>query len=409
MVRIDPVLAIPLLSNLGDIAFKVDLEIATLAMTKIDRYLLFLYSRVFLICLLTLSGLLIVIQLFTNLDELIAYGKVRGSFALGLAEYFSPYMLNIYDRMCGFLTLLATMFVISWLYRTHEMTALLAAGISKGRILRPILVLSGILILVAAVSRELLVPRYSTMLSKTPQELLGESIRPIRPTEDVEMGILIAGKNLQPATMSINLPIFRFLGPASTVTQQITGLSAKFLEGDETHPAGYLVLEPKSADPLIGKSSVKTEKGFFLFLPTDTAWLKPNECFVPSKLEFDVLRGGTAKQFASTSDLIWRMRNQSHYYGAELTVLVHTRFIQPLLDFTQLLIGIPMILSNRNRNLVSMLISCILGYAAFFGVSIGMQTLGANETLLSPAAAAWAPLLIFGPFAWAQSSKAMQS
>jgi lipopolysaccharide export LptBFGC system permease protein LptF len=56
-----------------------------------------------------------------------------------------------------------------------------------------------------------------------------------------------------------------------------------------------------------------------------------------------------------------------------------------------------------------MLISCILGYAAFFGVSIGMQTLGANETLLSPAAAAWAPLLIFGPFAWAQSSKAMQS
>jgi lipopolysaccharide export system permease protein len=394
---------------LGDIAFKVDLEIATLAMTKIDRYLLFLYSRVFVICFLTLSGLLIVIQLFTNLDELIAYGKVRGSFALGLAEYFSPYMLNIYDRMCGFLTLLATMFVISWLYRTHEMTALLAAGISKGRILRPILVLSGILILVAAASREYLVPRYSTMLSKTPQELLGESIRPIRPTEDVEMGLLIAGRNLQPANMTINQPIFRFLGPASIVTQQITGYSAKFLAADETHPAGYLVLEPKSADPLAGKNSVRTDKADFLFLPTDTTWLKPNECFVPSKLEFDVLRGGTAKQFASTSDLIWRMRNQSHYYGADLTVIVHKRFIQPLLDFTQLLIGIPMILSNRNRNLVSMLLSCILGYAAFFGVSIGMHTLGANETLLSPAAAAWAPLLIFGPFAWAQSSKAMQS
>jgi lipopolysaccharide export system permease protein len=394
---------------LGDIAFKVVLEIATPAMTKIDRYLLFLYSRVFLICFLTLSGLLIVIQLFTNLDELIAYGKVRGSFALGLAEYFSPYMLNIYDRMCGFLTLLATMFVVSWLYRTHEMTALLAAGISKGRILRPILVLSGILILVAAVSRECLVPRYSAMLSKTPQELLGESIRPIRPTEDVEMGILIAGRNLQPANMMINQPIFRFLGPASTVTQQITGSSAKFLVGDEMHPPGYLVLDPKSADPLNGKLSVRTEKGDFLFLPADTTWLKPNECFVPSKLEYDVLRGGTAKQYASTSDLIWRMRNQSHYYGADLTVIVHTRFIQPLLDFTQLLIGIPMILSNRNRNLVSMLISCILGYAAFFGVSIGVHTLGANETLLSPAAAAWAPLLIFGPFAWAQSSKAMQS
>ena len=93
------------------------------------------------------------------------------------------------------------------------MTALLAAGISKGRIVRPIMILSAILILFAAVSRELLIPRYSSMLSKTPQELLGESIRPIRPTEDFEMGVLIAGRNLaackcddQPAHFSVPEP-----------------------------------------------------------------------------------------------------------------------------------------------------------------------------------------------------------
>ena len=378
-------------------------------MTTIDRYLLFLYSRVFLICFLTLSGLLIVVQIFTNLDELIAYGKVRGSFVLGLAEYFTPYMLSIYDRMCGLLTLLATMFVVAWLYRTHEMTALLAAGISKGRIIRPIMILSAILILIAAVSRELLIPRYSSMLSKTPQELLGESIRPIRPTEDVEMGVLIAGRNLQPANAMINQPIFRFLSPATQVTQQITGLSAKFLIADDTHPPGYLVSNAKGADPLAGKNSVRTDQGAFLLLPTDNPWLKPDECFIPSKLEFDVLRGGAAKQFAATSDLMWRIRNQSHYYGADLKVAVHTRFIQPLLDFTQLLIGIPMILSNRNRNLVSMILKCVISFAAFFGISIGLHALGANETILSPALAAWTPLLVFGPVAWAQSRRAMQS
>ncbi len=378
-------------------------------MTTIDRYLLFLYSRVFLICFLTLSGLLIVVQVFTNLDEMIAYGKVRGSFALGLAEYFTPYMLSIYDRMCGLLTLLATMFVVAWLYRTHEMTALLAAGISKGRIIRPIMILSAILISFAAVSRELLIPRYSAMLSKTPQELLGESIRPIRPTEDVEMGVLIAGRNLQPANAMINQPIFRFMSPAAQVTQQITGWSAKFLMADDMHPPGYLVSNAKGAESLSGKNSVRTEQGVFLLLPTDNPWLKPEECFVPSKLEFDVLRGGAAKQFAATSDLVWRVRNQSHYYGADLKVTVHTRFIQPLLDFTQLLIGIPMILSNRNRNLVSMIISCIVSFAAFFGISIGLHALGATETFLTPAMAAWAPLLVFGPIAWAQSRRAMQS
>ena len=378
-------------------------------MTKIDRYLLFLYSRVFLICFLTLSGLLVVVQVFTNLDEMIAYGKFRGSFILGLAEYFSPYMLSIYDRMCGLLTLLATMFVVAWLVRTHEMTALLAAGISKGRIIRPIVILSAFLILFAAVSRELLIPRYSSMLSKTPQELLGESIRPIRPTEDIEMGVLIAGRNLQPANSIIVQPIFRFLGPAANLTPQITGQSAKFLAADENHPQGYLVENAKGTEPLAGKTSVRTDQGVFLLLPLDTPWLKPKECFIPSKLEYDLLRGGGAKQFSSTSDLIWRMQNQSHYYGADLTVAVHTRLIQPLLDFTQLLLGIPMILSNRNRNLVSMMFSCVISFAAFFGISIGLHALGANETILTPATAAWAPLLIFGPYAWAQTRHAMQS
>jgi len=378
-------------------------------MTKIDRYLLFLYSRVFLICFLTLSGLLVVVQVFTNLDEMIAYGKFRGSFILGLAEYFSPYMLSIYDRMCGLLTLLATMFVVAWLYRTHEMTALLAAGISKGRIIRPIMILSAVLILFAAVSRELLIPHYSSMLSKTPQELLGESIRPIRPTEDIEMGVLIAGRNLQPANSIIVQPIFRFLGPAASLTPQITGQSAQFLVADENHPQGYLVENAKGTEPLAGKTSVRTDQGVFLLLPLDTPWLKPNECFIPSKLEYDLLRGGGAKQFSSTIDLIWRMQNQSHYYGADLTVAVHTRLIQPLLDFTQLLLGIPMILSNRNRNLVGMMLSCVISFAAFFGISIGLHALGANETILTPATAAWAPLLIFGPYAWAQTSRAMQS
>jgi lipopolysaccharide export system permease protein len=378
-------------------------------MTTIDRYLLFLYLRVFLICFLTLSGLLVVIEVFTNLDEMIAYGKVRGSFTLGLAEYFSPKMISIYDKMCGLLTLLAMMFVVAWLYRTHEMTALLAAGISKGRIIRPILIMSALLILVAAASREFLIPQYASMLSKTPQELLGESIRRIQLTEDVEMGVIINGRNLQPANMTINKPIFKFLGPAANLTRQITGNSAKFLLADETHPQGYLVEAAIGAETLVGKGSVKTDEGIFLLLPLDTAWLKPNECFIPSALEFDVLRGGVEKQFASTSDLLWRMRHQSHTYGSELAVAVHTRIIQPLLDLTQLLLGIPMILSNRNRNLVSMILTCLLSFAAFYGISIGLRTLGANETLLTPAMAAWAPLLIFGPIAWAQTTRAMQS
>lgn len=378
-------------------------------MTRIDRYILFLYFRVFLICFLTLSGLLIVVQVFTNLDEFIQYGRQRGNFALALAEYFSPYLLTIYDRMCGLLTLLATMFVVAWLYRTNEMTAILAAGISKGRVIRSIMIASAVLILLAAVSRELLIPSYASTLSKNPQDLQGERTQPIRPTEDLEKGVLIAGRNLQPATNSILQPVFKFSGPAIGVTRQITGTTAKYLPADNDHPQGFLVSQARPTEPFGERTSIRHNGDFFLMLPIDNAWLKADECFIPTTLEYDILRGGTSKQFASTSDLIWRLRHQSKLYGADLKVSVHARFLQPLIDYTQLLIGLPMILSNRNRNLVGMIISSILSFGIFFAVSIGIHSLGTSETLLSPSMAAWAPLLIFGPLAYAKSRAAMQS
>ncbi len=378
-------------------------------MTRIDRYLLVMYLRVFLICFMTIAGLMIVVQVFTNLDEFIQYGRDRGNFVGALTEYFSPHLLSIFDRMCGLLTLLSTMFVVAWLYRTHEMTALLAAGISKGRVIKPILVASLLSIVVAAISREVLIPHYATALTRNPQDLAGEHIQSIRPTEDFEQGILIAGRSLKPANREILQPIFKFSSPVTQLTRQITGRSARFLDADPDHPQGYLVIDAQGAEEIAGKSSIQTNDGNFLYLPTDTPWLKPNECFVPSKLEYDMLRGGSSKQFASTADLIWRLRYQSRYYGSDLKVAVHARLVQPLLDLTQLLLGIPMILTNRNRNLVSMIISCCLSFAAFFGVSIGLNTMGANGTLITPATAAWAPLLIFGPIAWIQSKRAMQS
>lgn len=145
-------------------------------MTQIDRYVLFLYGRVFVVCFLTLSGLLVVVQLFTNVDEFIGFGKAQGGFVRGLIVYFGPQMLSLYDRLCGLITLLATMFVFAWLSRTNELTALLAAGISKGRIVTPLIIASLVMIGVAAILRETAIPKFREILSKTPPELTGETI-----------------------------------------------------------------------------------------------------------------------------------------------------------------------------------------------------------------------------------------
>ena len=378
-------------------------------MTQIDRYVLFLYGRVFVICFLTLSGLLVVVQLFTNVDEFMTFGKARGGFVKGLWEYFGPQVLSLYDRMCGLITLLATMFVMAWLARTNELTAILAAGISKGRIVRPLLIASVGMITLGAIIRETLIPQFATVLSKSPKDLTGDAEKPLKPTEDFDQGLLIGGRSLVPAKRLILQPAFKFNGPVTAITRQITGYSAEYQDANENHPNGYLLSAFASAESLADQLSIRNGDQVFLLLPKDNPWLAPSQCFIPSIIEFDVLTGGGKKQFASTADLIWQVKNQGHQHVADLKVTVHSRFVQPLLDFTQLLIGIPLILSNIHRNVVNMIASCVLSFALFFGISIGLRTLGSNATLLTPAAAAWAPLLIFAPIAWSRSTVAMES
>ncbi len=116
-------------------------------MTRIDRYILFLFIRVWVIVFLCLVGLLVIIHLFTNFEEFIEYGKTRGSLARVLFEYYGPYSLALMDRFGGMLALLAVMFVVSWLRRTNELTAMMAAGISTRRILAYPLACSVILFL----------------------------------------------------------------------------------------------------------------------------------------------------------------------------------------------------------------------------------------------------------------------
>jgi len=376
-------------------------------MTRIDRYLIVLFVRVFLVCFLTLAGLLIVAQIFTNLDELIEYGRIRGSLPLALAEYFGPVLLTIFDRTCALTALLSLLFVVAWLYRTNEWTAMLAAGVSKSRVIRPLLFVCLIVIFASAISRELWIPKYSHILTRKPQDLQGvERVLPIRPTEDSQYGLLIAGKSIASTSQTIRNPVFVLFGPASSVVGQIQAESALYKEASESLPAGYLVQGLGQAK-FLQQPSVVVEGLDYLRLPTDTPGLKPDECFIPSSVEFDMLRGSTAKQFASTSDLIWRARNQGDYYGDDLQMLIHQRFMQPFSDATQLLLGLPLVLTSRRRNVVQLTIACLLTFGVFFGISVSLSMLSGSSSWLTPTVATWIPLMLFAPYAYAKTRQAL--
>ncbi|MGL4419463.1 MAG: LptF/LptG family permease, partial [Gemmataceae bacterium] len=124
-------------------------------MMTLDRMVLIAFVRSYLIVLVSLLSLYIVIDLFTNLDDFAG----RGSF-LGMLEHIGKYygvrVLQIFDRLCEAITLLAAMFTISWMQRNNELLPQLSAGISTHRIIRPVILGSMTMLCLGPINQEYL-------------------------------------------------------------------------------------------------------------------------------------------------------------------------------------------------------------------------------------------------------------
>ena len=90
-------------------------------------------------------------------------------------------------------------------------------------------------------------------------------------------------------------------------------------------------------------------------------------------------------------------------YRSGLRVTLHSRIVRPLLDLTLFLMGISLVLSQRNRDVFVTAGLCGVVVVVFSGVIVVCQAMGNNGYLLSPVMAAWIPLLVFAPCAYSMT------
>jgi len=85
-----------------------------------------------------------------------------------------------------------------------------------------------------------------------------------------------------------------------------------------------------------------------------------------------------------------------------MRVAIHARIVQPALDITLLFLGLPLVLRRNNRNMFVAIGLCVVVITVFYLVVLGCQSLGSSY-MISPALAAWLPLIVFVPAAMAMS------
>ena len=103
-------------------------------------------------------------------------------------------------------------------------------------------------------------------------------------------------------------------------------------------------------------------------------------------------------------NLISELHNPSLDYGAETRVTVHRRLVQPVLDVTLLFLGLPLVLARSSRNIFVATGQCLLLVGVFYVSTLACQSLG-NTVVVSPALAAWLPLMILGPLAYVMAAR----
>jgi len=227
------------------------------------------------------------------------------------------------------------------------------------------------------------------------------------PRYDSETDVFFNGRGARMQTKTIVNPAFYLPSHLAHYGPKVSAHTAVYLPAEGDRPGGYLMDGVELPERLYEKPSISLPAQPGLDIPAkpvlltafDHDWLKPRECFVVTGVDFEQLTGGKHwRQYSSTLQMIDGMKNPSLGYGADVKVEVHSRFVQPFLDITLLFLGLPLVLAGDGRNMFLAVGRCVLIVVMFMAVVMGSQLLG-TSLMLSPALAAWCPLMIFVPMA----------
>ncbi len=376
-----------------------------LQMTIFDFYLLRRYIKIFAVCFISLSGLYVVIHVFTNLEEMLSLAKGRGSVMQVFAAFYGPRVLDFFNQMSAVIALISGIFAFTMLQKTHEVTAMEAAGLSKLRIARPILVGSLVLVIGVAFCRECIIPKFREQLVQNAQDQSGDNLRPVRHFTDFDTQIAIRSGKIRLSDDSIVAPHFFLRAEESRPAINLVAESAKFMTTRQGL-TGYLLRNVSVPTALGEQASIVDDGQPIILFPSDFEWLQDDQCFVTINVPpTQLVLGREFARYAPLNELIASNLHPSIHFSNRQRVEVHRRIVQPLLDMTLIVFGLPIVIARRDRNVFFAAGICMLAVSAMFICTMTSHGLGASRILKPPAFAAWLPLIVFSPLAIAGLAK----
>jgi lipopolysaccharide export system permease protein len=136
-------------------------------MLILDKQRYWSFLKAYVICYVSLVGLYIVIDAFSNYDEFAKRADGVVEMFQIMSRFYLIHQSLFFDQLCGVIGMMAAIFTVTWMQRNNEQIAILAAGMSTHRAIRPVLVSSVIVSAIAVFNQEMIMPRFAEELAKS--------------------------------------------------------------------------------------------------------------------------------------------------------------------------------------------------------------------------------------------------
>jgi lipopolysaccharide export system permease protein len=362
--------------------------------TTFDRYLIIRYLQIFVILFVSVFGLFVVIDGFSNVDEFQEHGQSTLALLGRMGSYYA-YQSTMFLDMCGpLLTVIDAMIVFALLLRNSELQPILAAGVPTWRLLLPVVISTAVVNGLMTANQELIIPRIADVL-QTPRDSLMKGSIEIEPLTDPSSGIHIDGQHLSLNPQMIEHA--QFVLPRGEVAQEMTTVNAAeavYYPAKNGNPSGWRLKNVETPYSQLGL----TNAGRKLVLALEN----PKELFIVSELSFDLLYNRLqSSKLISTPELIHRLRSPAFGQStARMSQHLHARITRPIANILCALLAVPLILRKESRALIT-------NMALSSGTLIGMLAVaeaaayGGRSGAISPELAAWIPIISTGTlFTW---------
>jgi lipopolysaccharide export LptBFGC system permease protein LptF len=306
-----------------------------------------------------------------------------------MADYYGPNVLLYFSQLSGIITLFACGAVLARMRKLHEMTAILASGVSLYRVARPVLVFAVLMTGLLVLDTEVLIPSLAHKLAREHDDVATDTAYEVLFQQDRGGALLSAGR-FHPREKDLEQLLVMF--PAGD------GSLASTLEADRA------VWEPNAPGIPGGRWRLERARMIRRVFAGESA-LGPRESqevSYPTVYESDLdpaslqtRQAGGWVRFLSLGQL----KQLEAAHSTEVREIMQTRHVRiaaPIISLLLVLLGVPFFLDRSPGNVLSdagkCTLVCGLCYIAAF-LSQSMR-LGTDSAL-----PIWVPIFIFGPLA----------